>query len=92
MEPTLDHGDAAILMPYVKWKALMGDNLEGEIAVYRYGDSRIIHRCLGKDQGGRWIFKGDNNFLRDAAVLDEQVEDVLIGLIFTNDKLREGQD
>jgi hypothetical protein len=92
MEPTLDYGDAPFIMPFAKWKTLTDGNLEGEIAIYRYGDLRIIHRCIGKDTRGRWIFKGDNNFLPDAPVEESQVEDVVIGIMFTNDKLREGQD
>lgn len=93
MEPVFDYGDAAYQIPYAKWKELTGgQSLEGEIAIYRYGDSRIIHRCIGKDSVGRWIFKGDNNFLRDAPVEDSQVEDVLLAIVFTGDKLVAGQD
>lgn len=93
MEPTFDHGDLCVRMPYKEWKQkLKGKSLIGQIAIYNYGNSRIIHRCVAKLSDGRWVFKGDNNFRADPPVKDEDVVDVMIGVIHTRTKLDEQQD
>jgi len=92
MEPTLDHGDLAIKTPYSTYKKIKGELRLGQIAVYSYGNMRIIHRYIGKTSDGRFIFKGDNNFRADPPVSEEQIQDVHIGTLHTWDKVTEGQD
>lgn len=93
MEPTLDHGDLILRMPYSEWKRKLKDrSLLGQVAIYNYGNQRIIHRCVARLDDGRWVFKGDNNFRADPPVKDEDVVDIMIGLIHTRTKLDEAQD
>lgn len=92
MEPTMDHGDLCLKTPYDVYKKKKGELRVGQIAIYQYNNMNIIHRFIGKDSRGRFIFKGDNNFRADPPVKEEQIKEVHIGTIHTWDKVTEGQD
>lgn len=88
----MDHGDLIMRTSYEKYKKTVGELRLGQIAIYRYGKQRIIHRFIGKTPDGKFIFKGDNNFRADPPVEESQIEDVCIGILYTRDKILEGQD
>lgn len=92
MEPIFDHGDLTLTIPYEHYKNEFGELREGAIAIYKLGDTRIIHRCVGRLGDGRYVFRGDNNFRADPPVKEEQIIDVLFGVFYTKDKLIAGQD
>lgn len=92
MEPTFDHGDVCLKTPYEEYKKQKGELRIGQIAVYTYGGSSIIHRYIGKTPEGLFVFKGDNNFRADPPVKEEQIEWVHIGTLHTWDKVVEVQD
>lgn len=92
MEPTLDSGDLILRTPYAEYKKRKGSLRLGQIAIYRYGQTRIIHRFIGTLPDGRLVFKGDNNFRADPPVPESSVEDVMIGVVYTWDKVSENQD
>jgi signal peptidase I len=92
MEPSFDHGDMLLKVPYTLWKARFGKLTVGQIAIYQYGSTRIVHRCVGIHKDGRYIFKGDNNKTPDALVSESQIQDVVVGILFTHDKRLEKQD
>ena len=91
MEPTFDYGDLVLEIPYSSYKKQRPLRI-GEICTYTYGGGKIIHRFIGKTPEGLFIFKGDNNKRADPPVKEEQLVDVLVGIIFTNDKIRGGED
>lgn len=92
MEPTFDYGDLIFKTPYERYKKLKGELRLGQIAIYTYGDMRIIHRYIGKTSDGKFVFKGDNNFRADPPVKEENIVDVQVGVFHTWDKVTEGQD
>jgi hypothetical protein len=91
MEPTMDHGDMVLKVPYGHFKGKMGKLPLGSICIYQYGNMGIIHRYIGTS-GNKFIFKGDNNFRADPPVKEEQITHVMIAILHTKDKLLEGQD
>lgn len=92
MEPSIDYGDAAILIPYSLFKSRMGTAQVGQICVYGVNGFRVIHRIVGKTSNGKFIFRGDNNYLPDPLVNESQIEDVVIGIVSTRDKIDDKQD
>lgn len=58
----------------------------GDIAIYNVNEQYILHRVaeIGKDsQGQYFIFKGDNNYTKDAGkVRDNQVLWLMVGVIY----------
>jgi len=92
MEPTFDYGDMVLKVNYIYFKKIIGYLPLNSIAIYLRGDMRIIHRYIGKDSFGRFIFKGDNNFRADPPVKEEDIQDVMVAILHTRNKLIEGQD
>lgn len=93
MEPTLDYGDMLVRVPYKEYKRRKGKLREGCIAIYEDGiGQRIVHRYIGKTSGGRFVFRGDNNFRIDPPVREEQIKDVVVQITYTWDKVLEGKD
>lgn len=68
MLPVLDYGHILITKPVEN----SSDLREGDICVYKFGDSFIVHRFI-RFSGNNLIFKGDNNFFSDIPVQFSQM-------------------
>ena len=81
MDPTLDAESKVItIRPQSPDEIIVGD-----IISFRFGDIVIIHRVIetGYDSEGWYaITKGDNNAFDDGKIRWEQVERLLIGIIY----------
>ncbi|MFH1585761.1 MAG: hypothetical protein ABIB79_03270 [archaeon] len=81
MVPVLDSGANGI---GVKPKSAESLNI-GDIITFRDGEDLIVHRIVDKgtdDEGMYFITKGDNNTITDGKVRFEQVDTVLVALIY----------
>ena len=81
MEPAIDKEATVVAVK----PATPDELIVGDIVIYRQGRALIIHRIIeiGTDsQGWYAIPKGDNNDIADSPISFDQVEAVVIGILY----------